>query len=93
MQRPATPPIRPAFPPKAGMQGEGVSVLFAFLALHLLHQRHEAVGVECRTVELTRTAGFSPGVFFEESDNQWWSFRRELVALRGHECDDGAVDL
>ncbi len=29
-----------------------MGVLFAFLALHLLHQRHEAVGVEYGTVEL-----------------------------------------
>ncbi len=52
MQRPATPPIPPAFPASAGMQEVWASVLFAFLVLHLLHQRHEAVGVECRTVEL-----------------------------------------
>ncbi len=45
-------PILPAFPPSAGMQEEWASVLFAFLARHLLHQRHEAVGVERGTVEL-----------------------------------------
>ena len=57
MHRPATPPILPAFPPSAGMQEEWVSVLFVFLALHLLHQRHEAVGVECGTVGLVSFKG------------------------------------
>ena len=52
MHRPTTPPILPAFPPPAGMQEEWASVLMCLLALHLLHQRHEAVGVECGTVEL-----------------------------------------
>ena len=52
MQRPAIPPILPAFSPKAGMREEWESDECRFLALHLLHQRHEAVGVELGTVEV-----------------------------------------
>ena len=52
MQHPTTPPILSALPPLAAMRKEWVEFDWGVLALHLLHQRHEAVGVESGTVEV-----------------------------------------
>ena len=52
VQHPTTPPILSALPPLAAMRKEWVEFDWGVLALHLLHQRHEAVGVESGTVEL-----------------------------------------
>ena len=53
MQRTRNPTHSCCIPAEGGNAARmGKCVLPGFLALHLLPQRHEAVGVECRTVEV-----------------------------------------
>ena len=53
-------PTSPVPPPKAEERESWGALRRHELAHHLLHQRHEAVGVKSNTVELTSHTGLIP---------------------------------